>query len=251
MLHRHRADVLPLHARRHRLRAGVLPLVQLPARRAGPGERAARAARGAGGPAAVRRRRPSTSARTARPRACTACARTTARARRSTLQHDAADLDKKIRCPLHVLWADGRRDGPALRRARDLARARRATSRARACPAATTCRKARRPRCSRSSRSFCARSGARVELQRAAPRARPPQASLRLSRATAFRPCGCCHGGFENIHSAVPKRSASVLASATKNGMVSGARSISLFACAPLQGRERKRIGLARFRGAS
>jgi haloacetate dehalogenase len=23
------------------------------------------------------------------------------------LQHDAADLDKKVRCPLHVLWADG------------------------------------------------------------------------------------------------------------------------------------------------
>ena len=23
------------------------------------------------------------------------------------LQHDAADLDRKVRCPLHVLWADG------------------------------------------------------------------------------------------------------------------------------------------------
>ena len=51
-------------------------------------------------------RKPSISARTARPKACTACARTIAPARRSTLQHDAADLGEKIRCPLHVLWAE-------------------------------------------------------------------------------------------------------------------------------------------------
>ena len=44
--------------------------------------------------------------RTARQKACTACARTIARARPSILQHDAADLDDKIRCPLHVLWAE-------------------------------------------------------------------------------------------------------------------------------------------------
>ncbi len=83
----------------------VLPLVQLPARRAGARERAARAARaqrtGQQSPAQAEYDRANGT-----PRACTACARTTAPARRSTSQHDAADLDTKVRCPLHVLWAE-------------------------------------------------------------------------------------------------------------------------------------------------
>ncbi len=64
------------------------------------------------------------------------------------LEHDKADLDKKIALPAERALGRRRRDGQALRRARDLARARAERRPARACRAATTCRKARRPRCS-------------------------------------------------------------------------------------------------------
>ena len=80
---RHHPDLLPLHARGHQVRPGLLPLVQLPARRAGARERAAR-------PRPTRRRRrrrarfsSSTCARRAIPRTSTRCARTIAPARRS------------------------------------------------------------------------------------------------------------------------------------------------------------------------
>ena len=81
---RHRADPLPLHAREHRVRPGLLPLVQLPARRA----RARRTS--------SRRQRRRQKARATNeiqlehlrtcsdPATSTRCARTTAPARRST-----------------------------------------------------------------------------------------------------------------------------------------------------------------------
>ena len=77
------------------------------------------------------------------------------------LQHDAADLDRRIRCPLHVLWAATARWTGSTTCSRSGASAR-APSRARACRAATTCRKARRTRCSRSSGHTFAPSRVRV-----------------------------------------------------------------------------------------
>ena len=63
------------------------------------------------------------------------------------LEHDKADLDKKIACPVDVLWADGGAmaklyDVLAIwrERARDVSEGH--------CRAATTCKKGRRPRCS-------------------------------------------------------------------------------------------------------
>ncbi len=73
------------------------------------------------------------------------------------LVHDAADLDEKVRCPLQRAVGRERRDGSALRRARDLARAGHERRRAKACPAATTCKKVRRASSIRSSRGSCAR----------------------------------------------------------------------------------------------
>ena len=68
-------------------------------------------------------RRPNTSARTARPKASTGCAKTIARALRST---SSTTPPTSIADPLPAERALGRRrrDGQALRRARDLARAR-------------------------------------------------------------------------------------------------------------------------------
>ena len=103
---RHRADVLPLHAREHRLRAGVLSLVQLSARRAGARERAAGAARKRRPAASNRRRKPSTGAANGTPEGVHGMCEDYRAGASIDLQHDAADLDTKIRCPLHVLWAD-------------------------------------------------------------------------------------------------------------------------------------------------
>ena len=123
--HRHRADVLPLHARDDRIRAGLLPLVQFLASRADARERAARAAAGARALASAAQAE--YDARTGRPKASTRCARTIARPLRSTSSTTRPISITKIRCPLNVLWADGGAMDEALRRARDLARARRAT----------------------------------------------------------------------------------------------------------------------------
>ena len=101
---RHHPDVLPLHARRHPLHPGVLPLVQQRARGAGAGERSEGAVRGAEGardqrgaariPAHVERSR----------RTSTRCARTIAPARRSISSTTRPTSSKKIACPLMTLW---------------------------------------------------------------------------------------------------------------------------------------------------
>ena len=120
---RHHPDPLPLHARRHPLRAGVLPLVQLPA----PGARAGERAEGAND---AQLARATTDMQNEYVRAMSDPATIHAmcedyRAGASIdLKHDAADLNKKI--ALSAARALGRegRDGPDLRRAGDLARAR-------------------------------------------------------------------------------------------------------------------------------
>ena len=146
---RHRADLLSLHARQHRLRAGVLSLVQLSAAGTGPGERAAGAARRASGPRAVAgasgvqprerhgRRRARHVRGLSRGRVHRSC---------NTTQ-PISTTRSAARCtcsgPRTARWIGSttclRFGASAL-----------ATSRAKACRAATTCKKARRARCSRS-----------------------------------------------------------------------------------------------------
>ena len=81
------------------------------------------------------------------------------------LEHDAADLDRRIRCPLNVLWAaDGAMD--RLYDVLAIWRERARTSRARACRAATTCRKARPTKCSPSCARSCMLSAGESDMSR-------------------------------------------------------------------------------------
>ena len=123
---RHRADLLPLHARDDRVRAGLLPLVQLPARRRRARRTSCKAQNDAQQARATIRdpARVPAHARATR-RTSTRCARTTAPARRSTSSTTRPISTRRSRCPLRRLWGERRRDGTALRRAGDLARARR------------------------------------------------------------------------------------------------------------------------------
>ena len=75
---RHRADLLPLHARHRRLHPGLLPLVQQRARRSRAGRAAEGAVRGAAGARDHRRADRIPAASTATPPTSTACARTIA-----------------------------------------------------------------------------------------------------------------------------------------------------------------------------
>ena len=122
---RHRADALPLHALHDRVRAGLLPLVQLPAPGAGARERAqghndaaagARHLRGAEGIPAHDDRHGH------HPRDV----RGLPRQRVDRPEVGRADPDKKITCPLRVLWAEKGAMGRPLRRARHLEGARHA-----------------------------------------------------------------------------------------------------------------------------
>ncbi len=80
---RHRADLLPLHARHDRVRPGLLPLVQLSAAGPGAGEPAQRGDRAAGRAHDDRGATRNISASGAIPPTFTGCARTIAPARRS------------------------------------------------------------------------------------------------------------------------------------------------------------------------